>query len=315
MSPPISVLKKLENRCLLNRKGTEKGPLILIMGGLHGNEPAGVHAMLRVEEIFATKRVRLKKGRIRAYAGNLPALQKQVRYQDYDMNRIWLSGHVKKLRDQKELAVRCEEDREMIELLNDLEPFIQDHSDDQSRIFLDLHSFSAPGGLFSLTMPTKKHEEIGSILQAPMIFGVIEHLNGTALHYFDELGFDCFGFEGGQHQDPHTIDTMESAFWVLLDHLGMIEFRDSDFIDIHRQRLAELTQGLPQKVELMYRHTVYPEAEFRMRPGYRNFDRIETGEELADDRFGPVKAPCSGYMLMPLYQSQGEDGFFIVADC
>lgn len=313
MSSPISALKELVNRTIINRQGPEKGPLLLITGGLHGNEPAGVHALMRIETFFKSQKVHLKKGRLRAYAGNLPALQKHVRYLDYDMNRIWVSGHVEKLRNQKDDAVRCEEDREMLSLLNDLEPFIADHSDDQQRIFLDLHSFSAPGGLFSLTMPTKEHEKIGMVLKAPMIFGVIEHLNGTALHYFDELGFQCYGFEGGQHQDPRTIDTMESALWLLMDHLGMIEVESEDLIEKHSNRLLELTRGLPEKVQLMYRHTVYPDSDFRMKPGFRNFDLVESGQILAEDRFGPVKAPCDGYMLMPLYQTQGEDGFFIVA--
>ncbi len=32
---------------------------------------------------------------------------------------------------------------------------------------------------------------------------------------------------------------------------------------------------------------------------------------VADDSSGPVRVPESGLLLMPLYQEQGEDGFFI----
>jgi succinylglutamate desuccinylase len=266
MSPPIAVLQELQSRTLISRQGPEKGPLLLSIGGLHGNEPAGVHALMRIEKAFKNDLIELKKGRIRAYAGNLPALQKQVRFQDFDMNRIWVSGHVNKLRNQENKSIRCEEDQELVDLLNDLEPFIQDHSDEQERIFLDLHSFSAPGGLFSLTLPNARHEQIGSVLLAPIIFGVIEQLNGTALHYFDELGFYSIGFEGGQHQDPRTIDTMESALWILLNQLEMVHFKDISFLEKHIHRLGQLTRGLPSKVQLMYRHTVYPESEFRMNP-------------------------------------------------
>jgi len=40
---------------------------------------------------------------------------------------------------------------------------------------------------------------------------------------------------------------------------------------------------------------------------------VRAGEPLARDRRGEVAAPLDGYMLMPLYQLRGEDGFFLVA--
>ena len=39
---------------------------------------------------------------------------------------------------------------------------------------------------------------------------------------------------------------------------------------------------------------------------------MHKGQALAVDREGPVTAPQSGLLLMPLYQRQGDDGFFIV---
>jgi hypothetical protein len=35
---------------------------------------------------------------------------------------------------------------------------------------------------------------------------------------------------------------------------------------------------------------------------------------LARDRHGDIRAPEAGLMLMPLYQSQGTDGFFLVRE-
>lgn len=313
--PILATLADLDNRVLIDRVAPIKGPLVLSMGGLHGNEPAGVHALMRVEQAFENGVVTLKKGRIQAYAGNLPALQKSTRFQDSDMNRIWIKGHVDKLRAGNKSVIRCEEDVELIALLEQLSPHLAEHSTNFDRIFLDLHSFSAPGGLFSLTMQKPRNAELAKVLKAPMIYGVIEQLIGTALHYFDELGFKSIGFEGGQHKDQQTIDNMESAIWLLLNYLEMVEFADNDFLIEHQNRLTTLTQGLPNTVKLMYRHTVYPESGFKMRPGYQNFDQINAGDEIADDRYGPVKAPTDGYMLMPLYQKKGEDGFFIVDNC
>jgi succinylglutamate desuccinylase len=104
--PILATLADLDNRVLIDRVAPVKGPLILSLGGLHGNEPAGVHALMRVESAFENGLATLKRGRIQAYAGNLPALQKSTRFQDFDMNRIWVKGHVEKLRQGNKSVIR-----------------------------------------------------------------------------------------------------------------------------------------------------------------------------------------------------------------
>ena len=49
-----------------------------------------------------------------------------------------------------------------------------------------------------------------------------------------------------------------------------------------------------------------------MEPGFRNFDPVRRAQILATDRDGEITAPESGLIMMPLYQKQGNDGFFIV---
>ena len=49
-----------------------------------------------------------------------------------------------------------------------------------------------------------------------------------------------------------------------------------------------------------------------MRPGYENFKPVGSGEVLAKNTAGNIRSPEAGRILMPLYQEQGEDGFFIV---
>ncbi len=49
-----------------------------------------------------------------------------------------------------------------------------------------------------------------------------------------------------------------------------------------------------------------------MTPGFSGFQKVEEGEPLARDQHGPVLARESALLIMPLYQEQGEDGFFLV---
>jgi len=51
-----------------------------------------------------------------------------------------------------------------------------------------------------------------------------------------------------------------------------------------------------------------------MEPGYTNFQRVARGEALARDNDGLVRAGEDARLLMPLYQEQGEDGFFLVRE-
>lgn len=65
---------------------------------------------------------------------------------------------------------------------------------------------------------------------------------------------------------------------------------------------------------MRYRHNVAPDDAFVMRPGYTNFQVVRRGDAIADDRNGPVAVIEDARLLMPLYQAQGQDGFFLVRE-
>ena len=48
-----------------------------------------------------------------------------------------------------------------------------------------------------------------------------------------------------------------------------------------------------------------------MVPGFENFDRIAKGQHLADDSSGPIMSPGKLRIFLPLYQGQGDDGYFL----
>jgi succinylglutamate desuccinylase len=47
-----------------------------------------------------------------------------------------------------------------------------------------------------------------------------------------------------------------------------------------------------------------------MEPGFANIHPTAAGTLLARDRSGEIRAPFDGVVLLPLYQPDGEDGFF-----
>jgi succinylglutamate desuccinylase len=51
-----------------------------------------------------------------------------------------------------------------------------------------------------------------------------------------------------------------------------------------------------------------------MLPGLSSFAPIAANQVVAHDARGPVLAPQAGLLLMPRYQAQGDDGYFLVRE-
>jgi len=65
-------------------------------------------------------------------------------------------------------------------------------------------------------------------------------------------------------------------------------------------------------LEIKMHYQIQPHEAFVMKPGFLNFQPIQKHEHLADNAQGPIRAPMAGRIFMPLYQDQGDDGFFII---
>jgi len=86
--------------------GVGKGPLMIVFGAMHGNEPAGVEAlklmvkMLEVEPI--TNPQFTFRGRLLGLIGNTRALKQGKRYINKDLNRQWTSENVQRIQSATE---------------------------------------------------------------------------------------------------------------------------------------------------------------------------------------------------------------------
>jgi succinylglutamate desuccinylase len=145
----------------------------------------------------------------------------------------------------------------------------------------------------------------------PLVLGLEEELTGTMVFHWTAQGITCVAFEGGQHDDPRSIDRSEAAIWIALEAAGLLPRSLRAHAEPARALLRASRGEAPQLVEVLYRHRISADDRFRMRPGYASFKRVEEGEELAADSRGAVRSPKAARILMPLYQAQGDDGFFL----
>lgn len=280
------------------------GPTVLLSGGMHGNEPGGVLAIRRILEYLQAHDVPVR-GTIVGLCGNIGALRLGLRYTDRDLNRCWDAGSIEAL---QATYGHTAEDVEQFELLEEFDKRIAAAAGPV--VLLDLHSMSADGVPFLVQCDLPESHALSAQLALPAIAGLEKAIPGTTLEYFTNRGHIAIGVEGGQHDAAQTSDTLENVAWLLLVATGCIAQHAVPNLAARTERLVRVGQGLPA-VQVTYRHGIGPADDFRMRPGFSNFQAVRAGDVLADDIRGVVYAPMTGWILLPLYQPVGSDGFFI----
>lgn len=302
-------------RVLGHMPGPADGATVICVGGIHGNEPAGVLGLRRVLDVLEDHRESLR-GSFLALVGNCGALAEKRRYIDEDLNRIWLPDRLQTIRggDVSDPSGRgpSHEAEEMRALDLELRAAIEGAADREVYV-LDLHTTSARGPAFNVLNDTLPNRAFAATIPAPTVLGLEEEVSGTLLsHLADAYDLQSVCFESGQHDDEAAVDLAEAAVWLVLAEGGVIEAAEWPQVSAGRAAIARAAAGLPKVVDVHYRHHIEPEDGFRMRPGFKGFETVRAGDIVGDDLRGPVRAPQEGLMLMPLYQGQGEDGFFLV---
>ena len=304
------------NRIIGRYTGTEKGPLIICFGGMHGNEPAGIEALKIMFKMLANEPVTNPQftfcGRLLGIRGNLKAIQLNQRFIKKDLNRQWTNENVERIRKIKPENLEPE-DKEVLDILNLIEEEIQNYQPEKV-IVLDLHTTTAYGGIFSIATDDAESLRIAIELHAPVIRGLLHGVQGTSLHYFNSQNLQvettAVCFESGQHNEQLSVNRAIAAITNCMRTVGCVKAEDVE--NRHDSLLIEYSKGLPKVAQLITKHAIKPGDQFEMMPNYKNFQAVKKGEILAQDKNGPIKAIEDGHILMPLYQKQGDDGFFLI---
>ncbi len=298
--------------------GHRRGPLLICFGGMHGNEPAGVKAielmikMLEVEPI--TNPDFIFNGRFLGILSNLEAYKHRVRYIDHDLNRSWENERIDKISNNGVFTLTSEE-QEMREILHIIDAEIDKYQPDEI-VFLDLHTTSSFGGIFSIVADDEPSTILAMDLPAPVVKGMINDLKGTVLHFFNSsrygLPVRTISFEAGHHDELLSVNRCIAAITCCMRAIHCVN--PSDVESQHLKVLMDHAAGLPKLTEVLYHHSITNSDHFTMLPNFRNFQSVKQGQLLARDKRGEIHAKYNGRVLLPLYQKQGEDGFFIIED-
>ena len=291
-------------------QGTQPGPLLVFFGGIHGNEPAGLFALRQVYQELLESDCEFH-GEFVAIAGNLWALSQQRRYDKYDLNRLWTPEGIDKLKrrafSKDEMSEDIEQQQEIFQCLTELL-----EGDKKPYYFFDLHTTSSETEPFITINDTLLNRAFSSLYPVPIILGIEEFLEGPLLSYINELGYISIGFEAGQNDSRAAFENHKAFIYLSLYNSGFIDRASFDAYNAHEKTLRQASSIQNEIFEITMRYQIQAGEAFAMKPGYVNFQPIRKRETLADNAQGPIRAPMSGRIFMPLYQSQGDDGYFIL---
>lgn len=287
--------------------GAEKGPLLIFVGGMHGNEAQG---MIALENIFESMKAQKEgvRGRAIALRGNLEAIRQNIRFVTFDLNRIWDVKHFKRSVD-----VQAAELVELQALREIIEQELQ--GEYTEAMLIDLHTTSAPTIPFIVTTKRIKNLDFVQRMNVPYVTGLSGHLEGTMLEWMTSKGFCGLAFEAGQHHSKTSMIKHEAFVRLSMYYSGFTpDLDEQEVLSLHNLLEDEL---MPKHnhFQLIERYRIDEEEDFRMEEGFANFQRIYEGEVLATNKHGDILSKVNANIFMPLYQEQGNDGFFIIEPC
>jgi hypothetical protein len=295
------------DRYLGKLKGGQPGPCLVFFAGIHGNEPSGIFALNQVFEELQKSGYPFK-GTIIGLAGNLWALERGERYQYKDLNRLWNRAHIYQL-EANTFQPKNEDEKQMLAIQHIIRTIRQEESG--PFYFFDLHTTSGDTIPFITVNDSLLNRKFTNQYPIPTILGIEEYLEGPLLSYLNQLGYVSFGFEAGQHDSLDSIQNHLAFIWMSLGFAGSLN-KQLPVIQKHLNGWKNSYSDKHRFYEIFERYQIKDQENFKMEPGFENFQLIESGQLLAKSDKQPILARINSRIFMPLYQSQGNDGYFLI---
>lgn len=189
----------------------KKGPVIVIVGAIHGNEPVGVKASIEYLEHLKQNKIELQKGKIIFILGNPQAFEKNQRFIGTNLNRAFVNNPKDDCEGQRVLEIR-----------KYLESF--KYTEDE-KILLDLHSVSVGDFKIGISPNIKGHyQRLHNLVNLENHFTFnYEHLEGSIMQESDKSFSFSYALECGNHKDPEAYNTALYHINVLLEKSQMLK--------------------------------------------------------------------------------------------
>ncbi len=283
----------------------KEGPLLFVTAGIHGNEPSGVKALKKVFKELEKIKPEIK-GTFVGVAGNTEALNKDLRFVDEDLNRTWTEENIKYGKSDT-----CEQ-REMFEIIKVLEQYAE--KDFTKRYFLDCHTTSSPSLPYISVQEVNDNDAWAHEFPTYIIRGFSDIVYGCIDHYLSRTGITGFVFEAGQHSNKSAEENQEGIIWLAVSKACKLDLNLLSCYPECVTNFSEKNAPDQKTFEIIHRQGLEERDTFQMEPEFKNFQKIYKGQLLAIHNGKEIKSQWDAYIFMPLYQAQGNDGFFVVQE-
>jgi len=289
-------------------QGQNPGATLIVIGSMHGNEPAGRDAGRAIIETIEAQGG-LRCGRLVALVGNRRAAATGTqRYLEEDLNRMFTPRRVHEARTM-DPALRSPEMSELVELVEALEDEVVRA---RGPMFLvDIHTVSSKSPPFAAVEDSLRGRGFARRFGLPLVLGFEEELEGLLSDYFTGA-FDGVGLvvEAGAHRDANAAAIAEAVIWRALEGVGLIDHGEHD-----SALLESSAAGFSNRVfDLRFRHVIESE-DFEIAEQIHAFEPVSTGEVIGEESQKPVIVPEPGLVFMPNRQEckrVGDDGYFVI---
>ncbi len=279
----------------------KKGPHLLILGAVHGNEPCGHIAIGDIINQFTQGDLCLTRGNVTfVQTCNPKAFEQKTRYVESNLNRHLYPKHTPKTYEDH--------------IGNELCALI-----DRADILLDLHSYRRGGPAFGFISPAQSKEELTLIEYCAIpycVYGfsdaycaanvpINDHESMGTREYMLSKGGCGITLECGQHDDPQSIIIAKNAILNCLVGFKMINPAPSSPMTAPKE---------PAKLIKMT-HVFYKEKNGALSKMWENFEPVKAGATLAHYNDGTtITCPEESIMILPDPRDTmkiGEEWFYL----
>jgi len=301
--------KEIETERIIGHfQGELKGPTLVFFGGIHGNEQSGVTALENVFQELNSNPLSCK-GVVYGIRGNLPALLKGKRFLEKDLNRLWTISNINIIKNKPPHLLSIEE-KELVSIYELVSEIIE--KKDGPFYFIDFHTTSSKTLPFITINDALINRRFSKLFPVPIILGIEEYLEGPLLSYVNQKGYVSLGFESGQHTEEASIKNSIAFTWLAMAYTGFLRKTDIKNFKEYYFQLQESANRNSSFYEIVYRHHINDIKEFKMMVGFKSFESVIEGTPLALENNEFITAEKDSIIFMPLYQEQGEEGFFLI---
>lgn len=256
--------------------GNAAGPCVVIMGGVHGNEKAGVQIIEKLKKTLGEEQIN---GEIYLIIGNPRAILKGERFINYDLNRLF-GGDFPNSNYEEKRAFQIAQ-------------FLA-----KADYFLDIHSTTKKSIPFVYCKNTVEHlvlaKNFGTkYVVSPSLTFKKTGADVCADNFVDRAGGIGITYECGWNDDNCIFDEAFSMTKQFLKTLG-VTFLGIPPVEVNKKTI-------PLQV---YSKIIVKSGNFAFASEYNNFDFVEKGQLIAIEGNRMIFVENDSYIIFPKKDSK-----------